>query len=42
MNDHTRGRVFATDGGARGAYAIRPYPGTLTPQQTNGPQAPNT
>ena len=27
MNDHTRGRVFATDGGAWRAYAIRPLPG---------------
>ena len=26
MNDHTRGRVFATDGGAWRAYSIRPYP----------------
>ena len=46
MNDHTRGRVFATDGGAWGAYAIRPYTGyDHSPQHLNkptGPQAPTS
>ena len=34
MNDHTRGRVFATDGGAWRTYSIRPYPDTRTNKST--------
>ena len=40
MNDHTRGRVFATDGGARWGVCNTPLHG-YPPQQTNGPQGPN-
>ena len=39
MNDHTRGRVFATDGGARWGVCNTPLPG-YPHQQTNGAQPP--